>query len=67
MFTGKEALEKASLQCLNMIQYTIEKEDRFIDACRETGASIMVSSMDRLLLGINPRSGKADHLVNITK
>ncbi|KAJ8314739.1 hypothetical protein KUTeg_006889 [Tegillarca granosa] len=64
---GKKALEKASLQCLNMIQYTLEKEDRFIDACRETGASIMVSSMDRLLLGINPRSGKADHLVNIAK
>ncbi|XP_061177614.1 nuclear pore complex protein Nup205-like isoform X2 [Saccostrea echinata] len=64
---GQEALESASLLCLQLIETSLEKSGTFLDACRETGASAMVSAMDRLLLSINPRSGKADHLVNVTK
>lgn len=64
---GQESLELAGLLCLQLIETSLEKSGTFLDACRETGASAMVSAMDRLLLSINPRSGKADHLVNITK
>ncbi|OWF55575.1 nuclear pore complex protein Nup205-like [Mizuhopecten yessoensis] len=64
---GKALMERTALLCLRMIEYTLEKADQFVSACRETGASIMVVSMDRLLLGINPRTGKPDHLVNIAK
>lgn len=66
-FTGKAALEKTALLCMRMIEYTLEKADVFVCMCREAGSSIMVVSMDKLLLGINPRSGKPDHLVNIAK
>lgn len=66
-FLGQESLELAGLLCLQLIETSLEKSGTFLDACRETGASAMVSAMDRLLLSINPRSGKADHLVNITK
>ena len=66
-YTGQDSLESTSLLCLQLIETSLEKAGTFLDACRETGASAMVSAMDRLLLSINPRSGKADHLVNITK
>ncbi|XP_056015581.1 nuclear pore complex protein Nup205-like isoform X3 [Ostrea edulis] len=64
---GQESLELVSLLCLQLIETSLEKSGTFLDACRETGASALVSAMDRLLLSINPRSGKADHLVNVTK
>ncbi|KAK3098344.1 hypothetical protein FSP39_018633 [Pinctada imbricata] len=64
---GKEHLDKVSLLCLRLVEYTLEKADQFLDAVRDTGSSLVVFPMDRLLLGINPRSGKADHLLNIAK
>ncbi|CAG2238144.1 NUP192 [Mytilus edulis] len=64
---GKKYMEKASLCCLQLIEYTLDKAEEFFDACREMGVSIMVSQMDRLLRGINPRTGKSDHLINVAK
>ncbi len=65
--SGKEELERASLLCMKMIAATFEKQELFLGMLRESGSSIMVSQMDRLLLGINPRSGRPDHIVNIAK
>lgn len=67
MFAAKKHMEKASLLCLQMVEYTLDKADLFIDTCREMGVSVMVCPMDRLLRGTNPRTGKPDHLINITK
>ncbi|KAL5010671.1 hypothetical protein ScPMuIL_012976 [Solemya velum] len=64
---GKEWFEKASLLALQMVEITLEKETAFVDMVRESGTSVMLSAMDKLLLGINPRSGRADHLVNVAK
>ena len=64
---GHAHLERASLLCLQLMQATLEKQERFLSGLRETGASTMVSQLDKLLMGINPRSGKADHIVNIAK
>ncbi|KAL3882663.1 hypothetical protein ACJMK2_028981 [Sinanodonta woodiana] len=64
---GQSSLEKACLLCLQMIECALEKEDQFVNMIRNTGANIMVTSMDKMLLGINPRSLKADNLVNIAK
>ena len=66
-FLGHAHLERASLLCLQLMQATLEKQERFLSGLRETGASTMVSQLDKLLMGINPRSGKADHIVNIAK
>ncbi|XP_063402892.1 nuclear pore complex protein Nup205-like [Mytilus trossulus] len=64
---GKKYMEKASLCCLQLIEFTLDKAEEFFDACREMGVSIMVSQMDRLLRGINPRTGKSDHLINVAR
>ena len=50
-----------------MLKATLERQERFLSGLRETGAGTMVSQLDKLLMGINPRSGKADHLLNIAK
>ncbi|GAB1605006.1 nuclear pore complex protein Nup205-like [Argonauta hians] len=66
-FPGRESLEKACLYCLRMIEVTLEKEDAFLAAIRESGSSIVVVCLDRLMRGVNPATGKPDHFVNISK
>lgn len=60
-------MEQASLNCLNILEITLRKQDDFVAALREHGSSLLVSSMEQLLLGINSRTLKPDHLVNIAK
>ncbi|XP_045195259.2 nuclear pore complex protein Nup205-like [Mercenaria mercenaria] len=64
---GQKNLEKAALLCLQMIEITLEKEELFVDMVRDTGSPLLVTPMDRLLLGINPRTGKADYIVTVAK
>ena len=64
---GHAHLEAAALYCLSLLKATLEKQERFLGWLRETNASTMVSQVDKLLMGINPRSGKADHLLNVAK
>ncbi|XP_013384593.1 nuclear pore complex protein Nup205 [Lingula anatina] len=66
-FPGKESLERTALLCLKMMESTLEKQSQFFDVLRDSGTSLIVSPLDKLLMGINPRSGVADHLVNVTK
>ncbi|XP_070580305.1 nuclear pore complex protein Nup205-like [Ptychodera flava] len=66
-FPGKDSLQRTALLCLKMIECTLEKETVFLDFLREYSSSVMVTSMDKLLMGISPKTGKADHLVNVTK
>ncbi|KAK2146220.1 hypothetical protein LSH36_623g00003 [Paralvinella palmiformis] len=66
-FPGKEHLEQAALWCLKMIEATCNKQEEFLNALRESNSDIIVSQMDKLLMSINRRSGKADHLVNLAK
>ncbi len=60
-------MEKASLYSLKIVESVLEKQGAFIDALRDSGATVIVSQMDKLLLGINPRTGKSDHLANVAK
>ncbi|XP_055955132.1 nuclear pore complex protein Nup205 [Patella vulgata] len=66
-FPGKKHLEKASLLSLRMIELALEKEEKFETMIRESGSPVMIATMDKLLLSINPRSRTANHLVNIAK
>jgi len=50
-----------------MIEATCNKQEEFLNALRESNSDIIVSQMDKLLMSINRRSGKADHLVNLAK
>ncbi|CAL1531629.1 unnamed protein product, partial [Lymnaea stagnalis] len=66
-FPGREHLEKASLLCLQLLEEAADRHSSLEKKARETASSIMVSSLERLLLAINPRTRKADYLINITK
>ncbi|CAG5133814.1 unnamed protein product [Candidula unifasciata] len=66
-FPGREHLEKASLLCVQLIVETFDRQSLLERRIRESASPILVSSLERLLLAINPRTRKADYLVNITK
>ena len=64
---GSEHLERTALLCLRLVETSLEKEGTFEAMIRDTGSPLLVAPMDKLLMSINPRSGKPDHLVNIAK
>ncbi|KAM6437649.1 nuclear pore complex protein Nup205 [Liasis olivaceus] len=66
-FPGKKHLEKAVQYCLGLLNLTLQKENLFMDFLRESHLSLIVTSLEQLLQGINPRTKKADHVVNIAR
>lgn len=66
-FSGKAKLENCVLYCLNIIDRSLSQQDHFFDAHYESRCSILLSGLNKLLLGINYRSGKPDHMLNIVK
>ena len=65
--TGKTELERASLFSLKLLETALQKQESYLSALRQSRGSVMGSRMDKLLLAINIRSGRSDHLVNIAK
>ncbi|XP_007909424.1 nuclear pore complex protein Nup205 [Callorhinchus milii] len=66
-FPGKKHLEKAVEYSLALLNLTLQKENLFMDWLRESHSSVIVTPLEQLLQGINPRSKKADHVVNIAR
>lgn len=66
-FPGKARLEQCVLYALNIIERSLSQQDRFFDAHYEAKCSILLSGLNKLLLSINYRSGKPDHMLNIVK
>ncbi|XP_075458683.1 nuclear pore complex protein Nup205 [Ascaphus truei] len=66
-FPGKKHLEKAVVFCFMLLNLTLQKENLFMDLLRESHLSLIVTPVEQLLQGINPRSKKADHVVNIAR
>ncbi|XP_071834158.1 nuclear pore complex protein Nup205-like isoform X2 [Apostichopus japonicus] len=68
-FAGKEYLQESALNCLKLLDLVLDKQDLFIDLLRNQGmaTAILATPLDQLLMSINTRSRKADHLVNITQ
>ena len=64
---GKQELEKAATAALKLLQTGLKLSESFINAGRTAGASTVLTSLAKLVLGVNPRSGRADHVLNITK
>ena len=61
-------LAHAALLSLKMLENTLEREQEFLELLRRYNTkNIIVNPLHQLLLGINPRTGKADHMVTITK
>uniref|UniRef100_A0A8C3XL45 Nucleoporin 205 n=1 Tax=Chelydra serpentina TaxID=8475 RepID=A0A8C3XL45_CHESE len=66
-FPGKTHLEKAVQYCLALLNLTLQKENLFMDLLRESHLSLIVTPLEQLLQGINPRTKKADNVVNIAR
>ncbi|OCT58146.1 hypothetical protein XELAEV_18002475mg [Xenopus laevis] len=66
-FPGKKHLEKAVAYCFMLLNLTLQKENGFMDLLRESHLSMIVTPLEQLLQGINPRSKKADNVVNIAR
>uniref|UniRef100_A0A8C5KMV8 Nucleoporin 205 n=1 Tax=Jaculus jaculus TaxID=51337 RepID=A0A8C5KMV8_JACJA len=66
-FPGKKHLERAVQHCLALLNLTLQKENLFMDLLRESQLALIVSPLEQLLQGINPRTKKADNVVNIAR
>lgn len=66
-FPGQSNLEETTLYALKLILVTLSKQEAFLHQIRDSGCDLLVTSLDNLLLNINPRSGQADHLLVIAK
>ncbi|XP_068134073.1 nuclear pore complex protein Nup205 isoform X2 [Hyperolius riggenbachi] len=67
LFPGKKHLEKSVAYCFMLLNLTLQKENLFMDLLRESHLSLIVTPLEQLLQGINLRSKKADHVVNIAR
>lgn len=66
-FSGKKQLESAILYALNIIAASLEKQNVFFDTHFASNSSILMTGCSKLLLDVNPRSNRSDHMLNITK
>lgn len=66
-FAGRASLERAALHALRIVELTLAQQELFFDAHYAANCSILLSGLNKLLLGVNPRSGRPDHILNITK
>lgn len=64
VFAGKAELEANTLLCLRLLDSALRLQQAFL---LTASGSLMLSGLNKLLLGINSRSGKPDHLLNIAK
>lgn len=64
---GKTKLENCALYCLNIIERSLAQQDLFFEAHFAANCSILLAGINKLLLGVNYRSGKPDHMLNIVK
>ncbi|XP_026837913.1 nuclear pore complex protein Nup205 [Drosophila erecta] len=66
-FHGKELLEECSLYALLLLEAALAKQNAFFEAHSAANCPIMLSGLNRMLLDLNPRTRKPDHVLNIVK
>jgi len=57
-FAGKENLEEACLNVLLILERGLKLQPKMLEVVRATGTRRMLNPLDKLLLGLNPRSGE---------
>ena len=63
-----EGVSHAALLSLQLLGATLEREEEFMDHVRRGKlGQVAVHPLHQLLLGVNPRSSKADHMINIAR
>lgn len=66
-FPGKESLEDSMLSCLDLLDRALAHQQNFFSFLSNSGCPLLLTGLSKLLLGVNPRSGKPDHLLNVAK
>ena len=66
-FPGKDSLEESCLLVLKILERGLELQPKMLEVARSSGTRIMLNPLDKLLFGMNPRSGKPDHMFNVVK
>lgn len=66
-FPGKKNMENLILHALNIMEIALKKQDQFFEAHFNANSSLLLTGLNKLVLDINPRSGKNDHMLNIAK
>lgn len=66
-FNGKKQLENTIMYALNIISMSLEKQNTFFDVHFAANSPILMTGCSKLLLDVNPRSGRSDHMLNIIK
>lgn len=66
-FRKSTCLEDALLKALKVIEYVLRMQDEIIQSYRNSQSSILMDRLDQLLLGVNPKTGKADYLLVICR
>lgn len=66
-FLGKEHLESSTLYCLEILERGIKMQHHFMTQLAVATSNKILTGLSRLLLGVNPRTGKPDHMINVAK
>lgn len=60
-------LEASTASCLQLLDTALGLQQKFLMTLNNVGCSLLLTPLNKLLLGVNPRTGKPDHLLNIAK
>ncbi len=66
-FPGKEMVEKSCLLALKLLNIALSTERAFLEAAKAANSPVLLTALSQLLQGINPRSGRPDHMLGIAK
>lgn len=66
-FPGKDALEMTMLRCLELLDTVLTLQSKFLALASSAGGALLLPGLARMLLGTNPRTGRPDHLLTITR
>lgn len=66
-FSGREHLERSTLHCLNILHRALVLKPKFFGLLSSCSCKILLTSLSKLLLNINPRTSRPDHVVKLLK
>ncbi|XP_054727442.1 nuclear pore complex protein Nup205 [Anastrepha obliqua] len=66
-FNEREMLEECALLCLKIIEEGLIKQKEFLNSHVIANSPNILFGLNKILLDVNPRSQRPDHLLNITK
>ncbi|KAG5873933.1 hypothetical protein JTB14_014533 [Gonioctena quinquepunctata] len=66
-FQGQEFIKECVLTSLDIIHRVLILQSKFFSFLASSSTSVMLTSINKLLMSINPRSGKPDYCIDIAK